>query len=447
MKAYFLDTSVILDSPENIFVLSDKGDNIIVISDIVLNELDTKKTGFEVINYNAREFNRFSEQASVESTEINEVFKRVIMRNGEVVIHLVSLVNSKINPNNTDIKIINDRKIIENASVLAGIYDEVILLSNDIAFRTTALLEGLTVESFKNSEKDIDTVDFVEIIEVQEDLNFPCKLPNIKKESIGVEIFNTMTGNRTYVYRNGVNFYEIDDSFLQKQNLVPINIRQKIASSVLLDDLSDIFVISGASGSGKNSIVLSACCALMDNKNSPYDQIIYIRKTVTSVDNKQEELGYLPGDLNAKMGVYIKPLLNTVQTLVKRKYKNNKIKTKEELELKVEEFISKYNITFEYEGFLRGSTLSENSLIILDEFQNDSINSLRLTLSRVGKNSRVYILGDINQIDNNYVNKYNNALSYMLSKCGMENDFNVRINGMLLTETVRSAIAKFADSI
>lgn len=196
--------------------------------------------------------------------------------------------------------------------------------------------------------------------------------------------------------------------------------------------------------SGKNVIATSAACALRDVKNSKYEKIVYIRKTITSVDHKNEELGFLPGSIEDKMSAYLKPLYNTVETLIKRKYKSFKAKTKEETEEKVKEFITDYNIQYEYEGFLRGSTIS-NAVVILDEFANDSMESLRLVLTRIGENCKVYILGDINQIDNPYTNKWNNALSFMLNQATKSNDEGVEVVAMNLTETVRSKIAKFAD--
>lgn len=448
-KTYFLDTSVILDSSENILTLSDNGQNVIVICDIVLNELDAKKSGVELINYNARDFNRFSEKSIVISVEKHETFKRVITKNGNCEIHLVSLIESSFNRSNLDLKILNDRKIIETAEKLSHLYPNPVILSNDIAFRISALLEGLNVESFKSNEVETSDIDFMESISLEEDIKFPISARMltdkllINSKTSGVELINSVTGNRTYVYRNGNIFEEIDEKFLEKQNCKPINMRQKVSNSIMQSESNDIFVLVGAAGSGKNVMALSAACALIDAKNSNYSQIIYIRKTVTSVDNKQEELGFLPGDLDAKMGGYIKPLMSSIRTLVKRKFP--KVKAKEEIETAITEFMSKYNIGFEYEGFLRGDTFPENSIILLDEFQNDSQSSIKLTLTRVGKDSKVFILGDVNQIDNVYVNSKNNALSYMLTECGKENEDDVRVQGMILTETVRSKIASYAD--
>lgn len=448
-KNFFLDTNIILDSTEHLVALSENGKNTIIICDTVLDEIDSKKSGFDIINYNAREFNRFCEQGTIiDESDINHTARRIVIQNGLVNIHFVSLLLHEFNEHNTDRKILSDRRIIETAQKIMKEYDGLVVLSNDIAFRTRASIEKLKVEPLKAGTNKIDDLDFMETISLDYDVKLPinCSEVNINNQySTGFEFINSVTGKPTYGYRDGNSIFQINEEFLTKQNCVPINIRQKILSQLMLSDSNDIVVVFGAAGSGKNVLATSAACALRDMKNSPYQKIVYIRKTVTSVDGKHEELGFLPGDLDAKMAGYLKPLYNTVETLIKRKYKQFKGKSKEEISDKVKEFMSAYNIQYEYEGFLRGGTISD-SVVILDEFANDSQSSAKLIMTRIGENCKVFILGDVNQIDNPYLNKHNNALAFMASKCKVKNEFGVNIVGMNLTETVRSKIAKYADS-
>ena len=449
-KNFFLDTNILLDSPEHIHSLSENGENTIIVCDTVLDEIDAKKSGFDIINYNAREFNRFCEEAQIiEDSDINHTARRIVLKKDDIIIHLVSLINHEYNESNTDKKILNDRRIIETAQKIMKEYTNLVVLSNDIAFRTRASIEKLHVDFLKVNNNKIDDLEFFKTIELDYDIKLPItidKLPiDVENSITGFEFVNTLTGKPIYGYKDGISIFEINDELLTKQNCIPINIRQKILSHLMLSNTNDIVVVSGAAGSGKNLVATSAACALKDAKNSTYEKIVYIRKTVTSVDNKQEELGFLPGDMDAKMSSYLKPLYNTIESLIKRKYKQFKGKTKDEIDAKIKEFITDYNIQYEYEGFLRGSTIRD-AIVILDEFGNDSQASTKLILTRIGENCKVFILGDINQIDNPYLNKYNNGLSFMLNKCRETNDFGVNIVGMKLTETVRSKIAKYADS-
>ena len=67
-KVYSIDTNIILDNPSNIIKLYDVG-NIILVPEVVIDEHDNKKSGFEEINYNARQFARFLEEAEIVSKE------------------------------------------------------------------------------------------------------------------------------------------------------------------------------------------------------------------------------------------------------------------------------------------------------------------------------------------------------------------------------------------
>jgi PhoH-like ATPase len=164
------------------------------------------------------------------------------------------------------------------------------------------------------------------------------------------------------------------------------------------------------------------------------------------VDNKQEELGFLPGSLEEKLGGYLAPLYNSIEKLVRRKYKSANLRDKEVLEEKIKEFINKYRIEPSYEGFLRGSTL-ENAIVIIDEAQNESCGSMRLILSRIGQNSKVIVLGHNGQIDSYWCNALNNGFTYLCNETEKENEFDVNIVGCRLTKVVRSKIAKYGDEI
>jgi len=185
---------------------------------------------------------------------------------------------------------------------------------------------------------------------------------------------------------------------------------------------------------------------LLDEKGSNFEKILYIRKTIVSIDNKQEELGFLPGTLEEKMGGYLAPLFGAVEKLVRRKYKSADLKDKENLDSKIKEFISKYRIETAYEGFLRGTTI-DNAVVILDEFQNESTVGTQLILSRMGQNTKVIAIGHTGQIDNSYVNEMNNGLTYLVNECEKTNDNDVTIVGCRLLTVVRSKIAEFGDSI
>lgn len=472
--SYFLDTNIILDNFENMITLSDNGTNTIVLSRTVLSELDSKKTVDGSVGYNAREFFRLMEKTEVVSkSDLNNHAKRIILRYSEtpfdIIIHLVSLNYFDANETNTDPKNLNDQKIIETAKKIMNDYESLRVVSNDIAFRSNAILDDLDCESFKTDNKKVSELNFFRSFNATTDGSFvlPATMEDVQRLAnetedddisslCGLEVIFD-NGNKCYGYKQGNMFFEILDEDLQRQIIKPINTRQKVLSSLILSDTNDIIVCTSKAGGGKNLVATSAACALMDKKQSPYEGIVYIRSNIDSIENKEQELGFLPGSLEDKMGPYLRPLKDTVETLVREKYKAafSKEKAKDRskdddtpmvdaktlIDIKTEEFMKKYNISFEALNFLRGGTI-KNKVVIIDEGQNMSVSAFKLVLTRIGENCTVLILGDVGQIDSKYMNERNNGLTHMMNLIGTEQD--IRIVGMDFNKTIRSKIAGWA---
>ncbi|MGB0238791.1 MAG: PhoH family protein [Cycloclasticus sp.] len=91
------------------------------------------------------------------------------------------------------------------------------------------------------------------------------------------------------------------------------------------------------------------------------------------------------------------------------------------------------------------NNVSLSSIVILDESQNWDRNTLKTILSRSDEDNNFIIMGSNNQIDISYLGKATNALTFMMSQCGMENSSYVRIQDINLTKVVRSRISEWAD--
>lgn len=79
-KYYLLDTNILLEDARNIFKLSDGAKNLIILSETVLDELDSKKSGYDEINFQAREFARILENSEVLSSNKYEDFKIIRLK-------------------------------------------------------------------------------------------------------------------------------------------------------------------------------------------------------------------------------------------------------------------------------------------------------------------------------------------------------------------------------
>ena len=466
-KVFVLDTNIIFNDAHTIELLSDKGQNMIVLPITVQDEADANKTGFEDINFQVRELYRMFDDAVVvgKMEKINGTAKKIeiCLEKTNTRIHLIELDAYSKEVLEMDSKTRNDGKIIETAERMESYYDrdydDYIILSNDIAFRTRCLFKGLKVQSFKLNEVDgIEEISFVKTVNIKNDsevtnlmnledlLGEPCP-----PEVCSFEIVNTVTNNRFYgIKENGKLslLWEHDkNNKLSGQYAYPKNTEQKFMYAMMLSNNYDLVISDSSAGTGKTILCLSAACHLMDKEKEKYNKIIYSRKTVISGD-KLDELGFMKGGLAEKMAGYLAPLEDTIENFVLNGKDNSGKKKppmkKEELEKGIEEFKSRYSIDFVYQGHLRGRTLS-NSIIILDEIQSNTVTDIQTILTRVGESCKVFIMGSTRQIDNPYLNKSNNALSFLLNETRKDNEEGVTLGAVRLIKTERSKMAEWAD--
>ena len=162
----------------------------------------------------------------------------------------------------------------------------------------------------------------------------------------------------------------------KKRKIIPRTINQKSYFD-LLQTKNIVFAI-GPAGTGKTFIaVAKAVEALQDGK---VNKIILSRPAVEA----GEKLGFLPGDLKEKVDPYLRPIYDALYAMLPYD--------------QVEKKISSNIIEIAPIAFMRGRTL-ENCFIILDEAQNTTKIQMKMFLTRLGKNSKMVIVGDNTQID------------------------------------------------
>ena len=437
-KCYSIDTNIVLDNPSNIIKLYDNG-NIILVPEVVIDELDAKKSGFEEINYNARQFARFLEEAEIISKEQKGemLFIKTKIESLGIELFIVSKQEYKCESSKIALNILNDRKILEVTADAQKFFPDIIFISLDIMARTRALSLGIATETLKGKDQKLE-FEFHKTLEISD---FSGKINSLdtsllEPETTSLEITNN-TGKKYFYFKNKNSQFELlDEKNEKKFPAPPINLMQKVASNIIYDE-ADISVIFGSAGTGKNVIALSSAMRLIDTKE--YKKIYYIRRTIIS-GSSEDELGFLPGTLEDKMSGYNYPLEDSLTKLAKLKKRDAK---KEDIEEMVTNYKEKYDIEYLYAGHLRGSTLEDNSIIIIDEAQNGSISFMKTMISRVGPHSIVIVLGSNNQIDSQYLNKYNNALTALMKKSKNENTLSLRV--IELKNVIRSKHAEWAD--
>jgi PhoH-like ATPase len=167
-----------------------------------------------------------------------------------------------------------------------------------------------------------------------------------------------------------------------------------------------------------------------------YERIIFLRETV--VASGAEEIGFLKGTLEEKMFPFLGSLTDNLKQLTgfAEQPKGKKPATDKPISpLGQFENVIEINSL----GLMRGSSLPK-AFIIIDEAQNLTKEMVKMILTRAGEGSKIVMLGNINQIDNAYLNKYNNGMSIVVDKFEDSEIFSY----IVLQETVRSKLAEEA---
>lgn len=460
-KYYVLDTNILLEDATNIFKLSDSGKNLIILPETVLDELDNKKSGFEEINFQAREFARILENSLIISSKKDGDFRIIrlkIEKDFELFVDIISKDDYKIDSKNISLNILNDRKILEVTKFAQRFYSQDLeFISMDIMARTRAISLDIKSVALKGDDVDEFNFSFVKDIEIDfndlENLNDSDILKFDKDYKLSDFSYCIKVKHSDQVVLATIENQKIkilDEDEIRNQIITPLNKEQLLFSNAILSHFYNVLIVEAKAGSGKTLLALSGALKLVKQKF--FQKIIYIRNSIESLD-KGEDVGYLPG-LEEKFRIYNHPLMDSLDYIVRTDYKKKRAKKSDiqtsqlddsEVNARVEQMIANYGIETMWVGEMRGRTLS-NAFIIIDEAQNMSNKTMQMVLSRVDDSCKVVILGSNKQIDNFYVNKYTNALTTLLKVTKNENS-GVNIFAIKLEKVLRGPITKWAEDI
>ena len=461
-KYYILDTNILLEDASNIYKLSQDSKNLIILPETVLDEIDSKKSGFDEINFQAREFARILENSCVISKSKSNDFKIIrikIDNEKNTIIDIISKDEYDVHGKNVSLNIINDRKILEIAKFANEYYDkEVEFLSLDIMARTRAISLDIKTDALVGKDKDRFDLDFIKEIVINfNDLEF------IDNKDIEKFDKDYMPYNFSYCFKvkssdqvllaniQNKKINLLDEAEIRDQIITPLNKEQLFFSNAIINHFYNVLVVEAKAGSGKTLLALSGALKLVRQKE--YQKIIYIRNSIESLD-KGEDVGYLPG-LEEKFRIYNHPLMDSLDYIIRSEHKRKRNKKAtdaifteledSEVIARREQMITNYGIETMWVGEMRGRTLS-NSFIIIDEAQNMSNKTMQMVLSRIDSSCKVVILGSNKQIDNFYVNKYTNALTTLLKSTKNEENL-VNIFAIKLQKVLRGPITEWAENI
>ena len=385
MKTFVLDTNVLL---HDYTCLSKFQDNHIVIPVAVLEELDRFKTGSETINFAAREVLR-----QIESLD-GDLIKGVSVGEGLLSIHLDGpKLDSKITNNFSTT--VTDHRVLNTAYVTKAI-----LVTKDINLRVKARALGLTAQDYSTDK--VEPPRPQTLMEVDpEFIDSLCEEPQSAEGMYENQYFIFRSGKKSALSRVKQGQYHRITS-KKAYGIEPRNAEQTMALDALFDPDVPLVALTGKAGSGKTLIALAA--AFEQKRNF---QQIFVARPIIPLSNK--DMGFLPGDIKEKLDPYMQPILDNIG-VIKAQFKKTEPKYKA-----IEDMLKEEKIVITPLAYIRGRSLS-NIFFLVDEAQNTTPHEIKTIVTRMGENVKLIFTGDVEQIDQPYLDKRSNGLSYLIDR-------------------------------
>lgn len=322
-KNYVLDTNILIHCPSAIFGFDD---NNVIITTTTLQELDSKKTAYAEVGYGAREAIRNIEKLDGDYSEGVQLLNGGLFR-----IARESDYAKKI-PSEYSLEKPDNRIINAVLGIAASCELETILVTNDVSMRINATMCGCTVQGYHN-EMILDDEHYYGRCELTEDDIANPENKGFIENEYGI-CKSGGSNSALYTFRDN-EWHLLKDRDYYTPYCQPRNVGQRFALHALLASTDEIplVILKGSAGTAKTFLSLAA--GLQGYYHSGFDRIMITRSNTLS-DN---DLGFLPGDLEDKMGPLIAPFMDNLQILLKGQNEE-----KEQIKMQIEDMWQRRNI-------------------------------------------------------------------------------------------------------
>lgn len=412
-KTFVLDTNVILHDPTCIHQFEE---NNIIIPLAVIEEIDHFKKGTQVINLNAREFTRTLDKISG-----NNIFNGGIsLGKGKGKVKIVITkglseeIRSAFREDTTDHRVLS---VCTELTKLSSEKERIILVTKDVNLRMKAKAIGVEAEDYTTDR--VGSVDELytgkETIENFEDevlkkfyeppygITIDEFSKNSKQEIVPNKFLIVRNQNRSVLS-------QIDNTMqlvnrIDKESVYgikPRNAEQTFAIQALINNSIPLVSLTGKAGTGKTLLALAS--ALHVRK---YYRQIYISRPIIPLSNK--DIGFLPGDVESKIGPYMQPLWDNLKVI------QDQFQETDTQNMTINNMVKDNKLVIEPLSYIRGRSL-QRIFFIVDEAQNLTPHEIKTIITRAGEGTKIVFTGDIYQIDHPYLDTLSNGLSYLIDK-------------------------------
>ncbi len=459
-KLFVLDTNVLLHDPSSLFRFEEHD---IYLPMIVLEELDGHKKGMTEVARNGRQASRTLD-ALVASQEAHLAQGIRLDATGQkgasgCLFFQTEPLHYQLPESLPQGKA--DNQILGVVEALRQRHPDrpVVLVSKDINMRVKARALGLEAEDYQN-DKTLEDGDLLYTGMLQLPLDFWAKVgKKVESWQSGASTCYRISGAITQqLHINQFVYYEapgenslfarvieirdktavletLKDYGHQKNNVWGVTTRnreQNFAMNLLMDPDVDFVTLAGTAGTGKTLMALAAGLnQVLDERR--YTEIIMTRATVSV----GEDIGFLPGTEEEKMGPWMGALDDNLEFLAKgdggnpgewgRSATNDLIRSR---------------IKIKSMNFMRGRTFL-NKYVIIDEAQNLTPKQMKTLITRAGPGTKIICMGNLAQIDTPYLTEGSSGLTYVVDRFkGWPHSGHIT-----LARGERSRLADFASDV
>jgi PhoH-like ATPase len=431
-KLFVLDTNVLMHDPMCLFNFEEHD---IFLPMIVLEELDSNKKGMTEVARNARQTSRTldalvatpgSDMASglkLDSTGHRQVGGRLFFQ--------TQALDFKLPPSLPQGKADNQILGVVDALRLQHAPREVVLVSKDINMRVKARALGLAAEDYQN-DKTLEDGDLLYAGALALPHDFWIKhAKSVESWQSGSQTFYRLSGpivpelhinqfvyfeapgepslyarvteirGKTVVLKTLKDFNHLKNAVW---GVTTRNREQNFAMNLLTDHEIDFVTLTGTAGTGKTLMALAAgLTQVLDERR--YTEIIMTRATVSV----GEDIGFLPGTEEEKMGPWMGALDDNLEVLAKTETSAGEWGRAATNEL------IRSRIKIKSLNFMRGRTFL-NKYLIIDEAQNLTPKQMKTLITRAGPGTKIVCMGNLAQIDTPYLTEGSSGLTYAVDR-------------------------------
>lgn len=413
-KAFVLDTNVLLFDPNAIFKF---GNNDIIIPIVVVEEIDRFKREMSENGRHARHFSRVVDAMRTGG----ELSKGVKLPNGGIL--TVELGTEQPLPFELQMDKA-DNRILALTITLKKEQPKrpIVFVTKDINLRIKADALGILAEDYEpdNIEPDqlytgttIVAVDAHLVDEFYSNKRLPYpEAAKLFKPNQYVILKDSLNPNHTAMARYSKELDCLVPVIKPAEGLwgiFPKNSEQAFAIDALLNDEIKLVSLVGKAGTGKTLLAIAAGLA------KTVDEGVYHRLLVSRpVFPLGKDIGYLPGDIEAKLNPWMQPIYDNVDFLFGATG-GGKGASRRGAGRGAQELMNQGLLQIEPLTYIRGRSIPQQYLIV-DEAQNLTPHEIKTIITRAGEGTKIVLTGDSFQIDNPYVDSANNGLVHLVER-------------------------------